>query len=113
MRDQKFILDGHKVVPADLMTWAKWFETAGTSRIVAKTNVGDVPDSEASISTVFLGIDHNFSDSGPPLLFETLVFGGKHADHMERYSTWDEAEKGHARIVAMHVESAPGSVMAQ
>jgi hypothetical protein len=26
------------------------------------------------ISTVWIGIDHNFSEVGPPLIFETMVF---------------------------------------
>jgi len=46
------------------------------------------------ISTVFLGIDHNFG-SGAPILFETMVFGGKHNGFQQRYSTWREAVYGH------------------
>ena len=81
-------LEGKQVVEVkDLIEWAKWFETA--DRHVAKETVGN-----SEISTVFLGIDHSFS-AGPPLLFETLVFGGKLADEMDRYSTWQEAKKGH------------------
>jgi hypothetical protein len=88
---EHYILKGHKAVPADLMTWARWLET--TSRRVAETKVG-----AARVSTVFLGLDHSFGD-GPPLLFETMVFGGPLDDEMERYTTWDEAEQGHARMV--------------
>ena len=32
-----WILDGHQVVPADLMTWAKWFGSA--NRSVARTEI--------------------------------------------------------------------------
>lgn len=53
----------------------------------------------AKISTVFLAIDHNFSDEGPPLLFETLVFGGDRDGEMYRYATWEEAETGHKQLV--------------
>ena len=28
------------------------------------------------VSTVWLGLDHNFGFSGPPLIFETMIFGG-------------------------------------
>lgn len=87
----KFILEDHTPVPVDLMTWAKWFETA--ERHVAKTDIAHV-----HISTVFLGLNHNWGE-GPPLLFETLVFGGPLADEVERYATWNEAEAGHKAMV--------------
>ena len=89
----KYILDGHNPVPCDdLIEWARWFETA--NRHVAKTKV----NKEVTISTVFLGLDHNFGE-GCPALFETMVFGGKLDEQMERYATWDEAEKGHRKWV--------------
>ena len=88
----KYILNGHEVVKcSDLMQWAKWFESA--DRIVAKDTVGD-----SDISTVFLGLDHQFGD-GPLLLFETLVFGGNLSNEMDRYSTWDEAVSGHNTMI--------------
>lgn len=89
---EHYILEGHEPVPADLMTWARWFENA-TNRRVAETHVGDM-----RISTVFLGLDHNFA-GGPPLLFESLVFDGTLDGEMERYTTWEEAEEGHTRLV--------------
>jgi hypothetical protein len=46
------------------------------------------------VSTVFLGLDHRWGD-GPPLLFETMVFGGPLNGNQERYSTWDAAAEGH------------------
>lgn len=89
-----YILEGHKAIPCDLMTWAQWFEKAWENLIVARTGVGE----GAAVSTVFLGLDHSFSD-GVPLIFETLVFGGPLDGEMERYSTWDQAEAGHAAMV--------------
>ena len=54
------------------------------------------------VSTVFLALDHNFSDQGPPILFETMVFPEKNNSDLacERYSTWEQAMKGHRRMVA-------------
>lgn len=89
----KFILNGKTPVPADLMTWAKWFESA--DRHVAQDQIGDV-----RISTVFLGIDHSFGGD-TPLLFETMIFGGEHDQYQNRSSTWDEAEQQHAEALAM------------
>jgi hypothetical protein len=90
-----YILDGKMVVPADLTTWARWFEDAGATRVVAITEFA-----EAKVSTVFMGLNHRFSGDGPPLIFETLVFGGDHDGAMDRYSTWEEAEAGHAAMLA-------------
>lgn len=87
-----WILDGHEPVAVDLFTWARWFEDA--ERHIDRTQVGD-----ADVSTVFLGIDHNFAPSGPPVLFETMIFGGQHSDACWRYTTWDQAAAGHHRIV--------------
>jgi hypothetical protein len=54
------------------------------------------------ISTVFLGLDHNFGQ-GPPLLFESMVFGGEDDGEMVRYSTWEEAETGHKLLVEKYL----------
>ena len=40
-----------------------------------------------SVSTVFLGMDHNWRREGPPILFETMVFGGRYAGLQLRYAT--------------------------
>lgn len=92
----KYILVDRKPVPADLMTWASFFGSA--DRIVAKSQFGDV-----GVSTVFLGLDHRFGDSGPPLIFETMIFGGPHSDYQTRCSTWEEAEEMH-RVACVLVE---------
>lgn len=88
--------DGHTPILADLMTWARAFEDHA-ARIVARDELpGDV-----FVSTVFLGIDHNFG-VGPPLLFETMIFGGGlTGEHQERCSTWVQAEEQHAKAVAI------------
>lgn len=101
-----FVLKGREPIPsADLHEWASWFETA--SRHVGKTEVAP----GISVSTVFLGIDHNFTGMGEPILFETMVFddyGEVIRSTFARYSTWDEAETGHARAVEMEKERVNG-----
>jgi hypothetical protein len=94
---EHMVLDAeHNLVPADLMTWAMFFEDSDARR-VAETTVG-----EARVSTVFLGIDHEFG--GAPLWFETMVFGGQHDEYTDRYTTWEEAVAGHGRIVSALIE---------
>lgn len=93
----KYILIGQTPVPEpDLLKWAAWFETA--DRIVFQTRLG-----ETLISTVFLGIDHNFSDTGPPLLFETMIFtnGTWEGVYQQRCATWLEAEAQHDHAVEL------------
>ena len=88
----KYTLDGKKPIECeDLLTWAKWFETA--NRHVAQDERDGV-----RVSTVFLGLDHRFGVDGPPILFETMIFGGPHDQDQDRYSTWEEAEAGHAEM---------------
>jgi hypothetical protein len=89
---EHFILKGREVVPVDLMTWARWFEDHRDEKRVALDHIG-----ESKVSTVFLGLDHNWGE-GPPLLFETMVFGGPLDDETERYSTYEQAEAGHAAM---------------
>ena len=55
-----------------------------------------------AVSTVWLGANHNFtSRSGPPLIFETMVFGDHPLaeDACWRYATEDEARAGHENVV--------------
>lgn len=86
---RQYILDGHKPVPCeDLFEWNRWLENPKHKKI-ALTERGNV-----RVSTIFLGLDRQHGD-GPPLLFETVVFGGKHDQECRRYSTWDEAQVGH------------------
>lgn len=93
-RDQKYILRDGEVVPVDLITWAKWFESAPERRIKRDTIKRD--GVTYAVSTVFLGLDHGF-DSEHPLLFETMVFAGSdHADlYCDRYETMEQARAGH------------------
>lgn len=96
----------------DVLEWGRFFENSA-ERTIALTMI----DEDLYVSTVFLGIDNQFSNTNPeamPLLFETAVFGApmaiRHSDgtasegnevlEMRRYSTWGEAEEGHAAMVA-------------
>lgn len=72
--------------------WAEWFGEADRF-------IGYYGRDGWRVSTVFIGIDHNFSGHGPPLLFETIVFDDREDEGQERYSTKDDALIGHARHV--------------
>ena len=86
-------LNGRDLVEVeDVLEWAEWFEN-GNIR-VAQTDV--TPDT--TVSTIFMGINRN-PGSEPPLLFETMVFGGELDGLVWRYATYDEAETGHQTAV--------------
>jgi hypothetical protein len=91
-----FILDKNKnVIPATLLECGEFLETARQERIVKQEELNGY-----EISTVFLGIDHQFG-IGPPLIFETMVFvkDDRQDIYCDRYSTWKEAEQGHKKAV--------------
>lgn len=59
----------------------------------------------AVVSTVWLGINHNFSDEGPPIAWETMIFyDPDYEDWQWRYETREEAFAAHDRIVAKLIE---------
>lgn len=108
MESGYWILKDKKPVKVDTVEeWGVLFENSDGRR-VAQDTIGDY-----WISTVFLGMDHNFSSSGPPILFETMVFYRREPKphelkervgddvYQNRYATWEEAEAGHKEAVEM------------
>jgi hypothetical protein len=92
MKDGFYVLRGHEPVKATLDEWMLDFGKPFCARKVAKTERDGV-----TVCTTFLGMDYQWKDEGPPLLFETMIFGEGHATgEFWRSSTWEEAEKKHA-----------------
>lgn len=91
MSDKYILVDGKPVPESNLYKWGAWFEKADLKiELTEKDNI--------TVSTVFLGFDHNWTPGGEPILFVTMVFGGEHDQDMERYSTIEEARAGHKRM---------------
>jgi hypothetical protein len=90
-----YTLIGQTPVPeTDVLVWARWFEHADR-RVKQNRLAGGV-----KVSTVFLGIDHNWLFDGQPLLFETMVFTKTNGGEVyARVATWAEAEAAHKRAV--------------
>lgn len=91
------------------MTMAQWVarlegDTDGSYRVVRQT---DLPDGSI-LSTIWLGLDHNWMPGGRRLIFETMRFGsdffpdpwGDGESSQVRYSSEEEAIEGHGRILA-------------
>lgn len=76
----------------------KWMQANnGANKKVAYDEIGEI-----RISTVFLSLDHNHSNGGPPVLWETMVFGildedGNEDEKQERYTSHEAALEGHNR----------------
>lgn len=112
---RNYLLDGHRAYPVDtdtpegLIRWARAFEALDRQVALDRLPL-------ATVSTVFLGLDHNHWHDGPPLLFETMIFvhealkGGPLDDYQTRCSTWEQAEAMHreamAELLKAHQEAA-------
>jgi len=84
--------------PLEMMEWARLFEDPEYQQ-VELTIVG-----EARVSTVWLGLDHAigigiFGFPQPPLIFETMIFGGPCDTQCWRYHTETAAREGHSVAV--------------
>lgn len=88
--------DGNPVdLEDDYIAWIRqWDDVEG--RRVAYDELPGV-----TVSTVFLATDHNWRDTGDPILWGTMVFGGELDSEQWRYTSEKDALVGHAKVVAM------------
>ncbi len=97
MSDFYVLVDGYVMPEPDIRAWSRWFNQTRDERVVARDEV----ERGVVVSSVFLGMDHSFG-FGPPVLWETMIFGPDDhpwTDYMERYTSREDAEAGHQRIV--------------
>jgi hypothetical protein len=94
----RYVLDaqGEPVLEPDLHAWAQWWEKVGNRRL-AWDDLG----ARGTVSTVFLGTDHNFGGrkGEPPILWESMIFGGPLDGTMRRYATREDALAGHFALI--------------
>lgn len=88
-------------VPVPMQRWSELYGDMANRRvrftkIVSRTDPGRAFD----VSTVWLGLDHNWG-GGPPLIFETMVFAAGDLRDLDcrRYATLQGAEAGHVEVV--------------
>jgi hypothetical protein len=99
-----YIFVNGKIKKATLEEWMIWFANPEKRRIDLTdiSNEPNYPNGE-QVSTVFLGLDHGFNFDSCikhlPILFETMVFGGKYSRKGWQYSSCGEAKNGHWQIV--------------
>lgn len=74
---------------------AEWALNAAAHRVVA-----DDTTFKGSVWTTFSGVNHNFHNaSAPPAIYSSVVLGGVLDGELRRYSTLDEAFRGHAELL--------------
>lgn len=97
-----YILDAHKnpILVSSPAEWGRWFwnEDHKNRKIVKESQIC-TRSGWATLSTVFLGIDHNLEDDGPPLLFTTFATYEYGEECYGFYSTWNDAAEGHKRAI--------------
>jgi hypothetical protein len=95
--------------PISMMRWARLLEDRDYATVAY-----DEVNLTVKVSTVWLGLDHNWF-GGIPIIFETMVFTFRDEPYVMpsghelwwegveqyRYSTIEEALAGHAKILAM------------
>ena len=106
MRELYYDLEGK---PLSLEQWGEIYERRDAARSRAPdgqsrpeddlTRMGSDEIGEAWVSTVWVGMDMGYG-SGPPVIFETMIFSGGHDQFCERYCTKESALANHNRIVA-------------
>ena len=97
-----YILDdkGNVKKESDPIKWAAFLEPF-EKRQVALSHIDKI-----RVSTVFLTMDHNFSGTGEPILWETMAFFGDNGDngdddddYTRRYTSKEDALIGHSEVV--------------
>lgn len=101
--------DGSTESLHDPVAWGQWMYDHQEFRIIGQ----QVLPTGAEISTVFLGLNHDFTwytHTAPPILFETMLFtpGSKAGPALlQRYHTRDEAKMGHESWVKLGAGAVP------
>jgi hypothetical protein len=85
--------EGNSIGPAE---WGR-LHTDDSYRVIGYTDIAE----HVAVSTVWIGINMNFSQEGPPIIFETMIFGGPLDSETWRYATEREAKLGHMDAVRL------------
>jgi hypothetical protein len=86
-----YVLDkkGNPVHEPSMVKWGAFLASD------AKCLKQDILPDGICVSTIFTGIDYR----SPPRFWETVIFGGAHDQYEERYTSREDALKGHERAL--------------
>jgi hypothetical protein len=104
--------DGKPQECDNLMAWARFMEDKERRQVAAEWPVPGI-----LVSTVFLGLDQSAlalptpdgfrTFNRAPVLWETMIFGGKYDMYQERYASIEAALEGHRAAVQLVLASLP------
>ncbi|MCP4393372.1 MAG: hypothetical protein GY804_03765 [Alphaproteobacteria bacterium] len=78
-----------------------WSEESELKKRVAEKTL-NIGSNRYWVSTVFLGIDHQFAGNETPILWETMITkNGEWLDYQRRYMCHDDAVFGHNKVVEL------------
>jgi len=80
-----------------VISFPAWCSLGARGEAYARIALNRAEDVE--VSTVWMGIDYNFSRKGPPRIFETMVFGGELDELQWRTATEAGARSAHGVIL--------------
>jgi len=105
-RPRYALFDGKTVTPTDdIVALSK--RSGSMYYVIARTRIWPF---KISVSTVFLGINHQWTD-GPDIWFETMIFGGHREEYQRRYATVEQARAGHRRAVCYAARGLPVEIL--
>jgi hypothetical protein len=93
--------------PMPMSLWVMALESHLDQRVAE--DFIDTDEGQVRVSTIWLGLDMGFtyfSQHAVPMIFETMIFGGKHDQSQWRYPTEEAAQAGHDQAVALVVHTA-------
>jgi hypothetical protein len=85
-------------------------EYARLGQVPGYHEIGHDVVGDSEISTVWLGVNYNHSRVGPPVIFETMIFGGPYDLRTLRWRDEREARYGHRMVLAFVRRKRHGAV---
>ena len=95
------------VGPVSMNEYYRWHDSLPEEGLTGiGIQIGKTTRDGVTVSTVFLGLDHNFAGT-MPVLWETMVFGGPDDQYQERYRSHAEALAGHEAACKQFLADVP------
>jgi hypothetical protein len=82
--------DDNKPIASSTTEALEWMENNPDRITVKQEHINEI-----YVSTVFLGLNHSGWYDDIPILWETMIFEGEHDQYQERYTSYEDAVKGH------------------
>jgi hypothetical protein len=101
-----YILKGRRPLSVPFWKNVQWMQAATHGGHRTTLTIARSRASRYTVSTIFLGLDHDSGFAGAPVLFETMAFARRDdappewRNEQYRYRTWTDAIRGHRQLTA-------------